>query len=242
MTATRFDTAGTIINDVAVEVGLAAVSDPFASTDPLFVMLVRLLKVAGRDLALERHWQQLVREATIATTGADSGVYDLPSDFVSMVDQSGWDRTNDRELSGPVSPQVWQYRQAVAVDPVRVEFRVAQNQIQLWPQPPAEGLTIAFEYRTRMWVQASGSSEPDKDAPTATADTVLFDPHLITRALKVRFLEAKGMDTAAALADYQRTLRVVAGTEPAPVLDLNGARYGERLVSTANYPATGFGS
>ena len=56
----RWDDAGTIINDAAVEVGLSAVADPFASADPAFVQLCRLLTSAGRELLGMHQWHKFV--------------------------------------------------------------------------------------------------------------------------------------------------------------------------------------
>lgn len=222
----RFDTAVDILNDVAVEVGLASVSDPFASQNALWVQLVRLLKTAGRDLvsAREGGWQHLVREATITTQVGDTGVYAVPSDYVSLTDQTARETTNQRLLSGPRSAQEWQYLKASGAVSVYPQFRIAQSQVWLWPQPPQAGLVVRFEYRSRNWVQSSGATAPDRDAPTASSDTLLFDPHLLSRALILRWKEAKGLDTSAALADYQRALDSVIGQEPGKVLPVGGPR------------------
>lgn len=236
----RFDSAVTILNDVAVEVGLASVSDPFGSSDALWVQLVRLLKTAGRDLVVARHWQHLVREATITTQNGDTGVYAVPADFISLADQTIWETTDQRQVAGPRTPQEWQAMKASGAVPVGPHFRIAQSQVWLYPAPPEAGLTIRFEYRSRNWVQSSGAASPDKDAPTASSDLLLFDPHILSRALKVRWLEAKGFDTTGAVADFQRALDSAA-SDPGQVLRLDGrgGLYGRGLTG-ANIPDSGW--
>jgi len=103
-----FDTAGSIINDALVEVGLAAVADPFADSDSNVIQMCTLLKSKGREILRQRFWTQMRGEHTF-TTVAGTPTYALPSDFHSMVDQSGWNRTNRLPLGGPLSPQEWQY-------------------------------------------------------------------------------------------------------------------------------------
>ena len=92
----RQDTANTIINRVAVEVGLTAVTDPVADADPAFKQLTGLLTAAGQELVELHQWQVLRQEYEFTTVAAtDTGIYDLPADFSYMIDQSGWDQTNN---------------------------------------------------------------------------------------------------------------------------------------------------
>lgn len=243
--ALGFDTATTVINDAAKELGLisATVSDPFASTDPNMVQLCALLKSAGQEILREHDWSQSIKEYTFTTVAGDYQ-YDLPADFMRMLDQSGWNRSTSWPLGGPLSPQVWQYFAASSAGPtITVHFRIQQREIRLYPTTtmPAD-YTIAFEYMSRYWVQASGQSSGNKEAPTASTDTLLYDRLLLVRALKLAFLKAKGFDTTSAQGDYDRTLRAVMGDEPAPILRLDGGGGGVHLLDLANVPDTGYGS
>ena len=64
MTAAWLQTAGDIVNAVAVDVGLDEASDPFASSDRAFVRLCSLLNGAGQELCLSRDWAALTRQGT----------------------------------------------------------------------------------------------------------------------------------------------------------------------------------
>jgi hypothetical protein len=103
-----FDTAGQIINDALVEVGLSSVTDPFSDLDPNVVQMQTLLKTVGRETLREHSWTILRKQATF-TTVQGTPSYAIPSDFYVMEDQSGWNRTNRLPLGGPLSPQEWQY-------------------------------------------------------------------------------------------------------------------------------------
>lgn len=236
-----YDTAANIISDVAVEVGLGAVSDAFASTDANVAQLRSLLKSTGRAMVLRHAWLQQRKEYSFTTSG--SGTYSLPADFQRMVDQSGWNRTNRRPLQ-PASPQEWQYLKAALGGTVySVLFRPHDSTLELWPQPDPSGETVAFEYMSRYWVQSSGATSPDKDAPTANGDTVKLDVQLATRALKLAFLRAKGFDTTAAQQEFEEAFDSVASANAgaAPVLSLAGPPLAEKLLDMTNAPATGFG-
>lgn len=156
-----FDTAANIINDAAVEIGLGSVTDPFTSQDANFAQLCRLLKSCGRELVMARNWTYLRKEFTF-TTVANKSVYSMPTDFLRMYDQTGWNRTNRLPLGGPLSPQEWQYLKARLVGVVfTVLFRPMNRTIAVYPDTntPA-GYQIAFEYGSNYWVQSTTASNP----------------------------------------------------------------------------------
>jgi len=82
------------------------------------------------------------------------------------------------------------------------------------------------------------------DAPVANSDTVNFDSNLMSRCLKLAWLEAKGLDTTAAAADYNQAL---AGSfdddSQGPTLRVTGPSVMRQpLLSYRNIPDSGFGS
>ncbi len=152
MSSFAFATAGSIINDAAVEVGLSALADPYASTDQNFTQLCGLLKSLGQDLWRVKQWTQLQQVYTF-TTVLNQGRYDLPADFGLMIDQTQWNRTNRLPLGGPLSPQEWEYLKAFQTGVVfTVLFRPMNRQLWLYPDTatPAD-FVIAFEYVSRFW-------------------------------------------------------------------------------------------
>ena len=235
-----YDTALNILSDTAVELGLGAVSDPYGSTDANIVQLRGLLKRVGRNLAKKRAWKQLLKEHTFSTTGTAS--YNLPADFGAMVDQTGWDRTNDSPLS-VVTPQEWQYLQATGTDfALRVLFRTYDLTLKVHPASTT-GSTIAFEYLSRYWVAASGGTTGTKDAPTANTDNILFEPDLIVPVLKYAWKKEKGFEASGAFEDAQLAYNDAAGANAgaSPVLPLNAEDDCVRFLDMGNAPSTGFG-
>jgi hypothetical protein len=169
-TSTKYDTAGNIINDVAAEVGLGLVADPFSSTDANFVQLCRLLKSTGRMLTFRNDWTQL-RGEFVFTTVANQSQYTLPPDFNNMIDQTGWNRTNRLPIGGPVDPQMWQYLKARLSQVVfNVLFRQMQGRWNLFPDTNTpSGYQIAFEYNSKWWV---GGNLTTPSSPPAWAGGV----------------------------------------------------------------------
>ncbi len=238
-----YDTVANIVGDVAIECGLPAVSDVFASTDSNVVQLRTLLKSVGRALVLKHEWLQTTKEHTFVTTSATS--YALPADFQAYVDQTGWNRTSQVPLQ-PVSPQQWQRLKAQEDSAsYAVLFRPRDTTLEVWPQPPASGETIAFEYRSSHWVRATASASPDKDAPTVNTDVVHLGVQLITRALKFKFLRDKGFDAAEAWEEFKAAFEaeMSANIGAAPVLSLTPGMCKDSCNSEFGFAvgATGFG-
>lgn len=233
-------TAGQILNMVATEAGLPEASDPYASTNAYFVQMRTLLKSAGMEIGQARDWKVLEREATITGDGVTTS-WALPSDFLRMKDGSGYDRSEDRAFGGPVSAKGWQRLKASGVVPsMRPLYRVQGGRMVFF-EAPAAGSTLAYEYVSRYWVASDGAAAGDSYFPAASGDVVLFDPHMVTRLVKAKFRQAKGFDTTADFADYDRALEAAAGLEPAPVLSLGGCATSERFIDTLNLPDTGYG-
>jgi hypothetical protein len=243
----RFDTAGTIINQAAAEVGLVPVSNPYLSTDPSFVQMTYLLSSAGRELLGAHQWQRFVQTHTITTVvPPDTGNYDLPADFGWIIDQTGWSPTAGGAglpLGGPLSEQDWTYlvNTNLAASTIYISFKQADGQFQVLPQPPPDNTIINFEYMSRYWVAtALAPTVLAKDAPTATDDVVLFEPVLIMKLLKLRFLEAKGFDTTAAMGQFANVFSQWTGKDTSTAV-LNMARVrtfpylGWRNVPETNY-------
>lgn len=241
----RWDTAGNVINDAAVECGLTAASDPFASLDPAFIQLCRILTSACRELIGMHQWQRFVAEHSILTTALDTGQYTLPTDFLYMIDQTGWSSTSGLPLGGPLSAVDWQYITKSGLGPqtVYVSFREAEGEFWILPNDPVTaGITITFEYIRNTFALAAADGTTAINRLTASGDTVLFPPILIMKLLKLRFLEAKGFDTTAALGQLNTALATwLPKDKSAPVLNMAGRRTYPYL-DYRNVPETNFGS
>ena len=199
-----------------------------------------------RDRLQTYPWEQLVRSEQFITQAADSGIYELPVDFAYMINQTGWERSENVPLFGPLSAQAWTYllgRDLVSYT-IYASFRQAQGQFWLFPQPPAEGLDINYEYISRNWVEDSSSPGTYDDKVKAAGDKVLYEAILFERLLKTRFLEARGFDSQKALDQYVLSLDAWGARDKgAPVL--NAGRGGwvyPYLDSYNNTPDTNFGT
>lgn len=156
-----FDTAGNIIADSAVELGLVAFankpSDVFGSTDPNIGLLCQLIKSVGRDLMREHQWTNLQNFWVFQTTSS-VGRYALPSDYDRVIDQTTWNRSIRLPLQ-PASPQVFEYLKGrMASTTYNILWRVLQGKFHAYPDDTTPGsYTISYEYMSRWWVIPSGT-------------------------------------------------------------------------------------
>lgn len=242
----RFETANTIINRVALEVGLATDTDPVSSTNEHFQQLQGLLDGCGQELVELHPWQGLMRPwEKVTAVPPDTGDYDLPDDFAYMINQTGWDQTNNVALGGPLGAQDWAYLEGrdLVSQSIYASFRLAQNKIRLFPQPPPNGLTIKFIYISRNWLlEQNGTTY--RDTIGTGSDVVLYEPIMIMKFLKCKFLEAKGMDSSAARIEFENMLQARMGAdEGAPILNAaNNSRGFPYLHPYFNTGDTGFGT
>jgi len=240
MAGVSFETIGTILADAAIELGLVtSLGDPYGSNDQNVVLLRQLAISVGRELVGKRDWSHLKKQTTVSLVNG-TYVYALPNDFARYIDGSGWNRTTQLPLGGPVDSLEWQDFQARSVSGTYTLYvRIVNN--ELWFHPtPSSAQTAAYEYISSYWVKPSGQSAPTTDRPTANTDTIHFEPLLFLRALKLKWLRQKGLDTSAAQDDFDERYQQVASQDgAAPALRLAGGSSGLR---DPIVPDTGFGS
>lgn len=247
MPITTVTTANNILNRVAAECGLEPVEDAYSTPDPAFIQMRYLLNAAGEELVQAYPWEVLIKEHQIITAPLDTGNYPLPDDFLYMINQTGWERNQQVPLFGPLTPQEWQYLigSNLVSSTIYASFRLQEGLFRIFPQPPPENLNIHFEYVSKNWVSDAGEPVPTlKEEVTVSTDIPLYDRTLITRYLKVKFLEAKGFDSTKAQDDFNQTFSFLTGQDKgAQVLNAGGWNRGYPYLDTfRNLPDTNYGS
>lgn len=185
--------------------------------------------------------------ATDLTFSKDT--YPENDDFDRFINGTAWDRTNRWALLGPDSPQLDEYhRSGIVTTGPRRHFRQVGNLIagtyRIWPPPQTVDtpFQIAWEYATLNWVRTAGNVL--QASMTADTDMPILDSQAIVMDVKWRFLQMKGISTAASLQteanDYIQQL--IARDGGAPTL-MMGRRYSPYLIGTwqvpdGNWPGT----
>ena len=170
--------------------------------------------------------------------------YEMPSTFKWFLNRTMWDRTNQWELIGPISPQVdeWQRSGVITTGPRRRWRQIGTqvgsvhaNMWRLWPPPTASGsypATLVFEYEAKTWARdAAGAA---LESMTEDDDYPVIDAQAIILSTKWRLWQAKGFAYAALQAEYiDYTSRLAARDGGAPDLTLAKPFRGTELLTSA---------
>jgi hypothetical protein len=234
-----------LLNRVAAEVGLTPVADPWSDGAQHFLQMRHLLQTAGEELTLAHVWEWQQNSHQITTQALDTGDYDLPDDFLQMLDQTGWERSSNVPLFGPLSAQDWTYllgRDLVS-HTIYASFRIKEGKFSIFPQPPPAGLDINFEYQSSNWVSDGQPTPTLSGTVSSGSELVLFDRTLISRYLKLKWLESKGFDTTKPQDDFNLVFGSLIGKDKGgEILSVGGGNRGiPYLDSYRSTPDSGFG-
>lgn len=232
-----------IVQDVQDELGLPRASAVAAASTPTERQMLGLLNREGNSLLKVCEWPKLIALATITTVSGTSD-YAVESDFDRLVDQTAWDRANDREMLGPDTPQVdrWYRESDTATSGIYRRYRYIGGYLRIWPTPDTNGQEIVYEYVSKNWVQPNSGS--NKARMTIDTDVPLLDENILALGLKWRFLNAKGLDATAIKAEYDMYLDIVKGSEKGGgPLSMEGYGGGDTIfVDMTNAPDSGYGA
>jgi hypothetical protein len=204
-----------------------------------------LLQTAGEELTLAYTWEFQQTPHQITTGALDQGNYDLPTDFLQMIDQTGWERASNVPLLGPLSAQDWTYllgRDLVS-QTIYASFRLKEGKLSIFPQPPPAGLDINFEYQSTNWITDGAPTPTLSDTVVSGSEIVLFDRTLISRYLKVKWLQAKGFDTTKPQDDFNLVFGAITSKDMGAEI-INAGRSGRTypyLDGRFNLPDSGYG-
>ena len=232
-------TVNQILTRVAVEAGLTFDSDPFASTREEYIQLKSLLQTACEDLCLAHPWEFLLKQFDIVTTFG-TREYNLPDDFLSFVDETGWNLSDDEPIY-LLSPQQWRAIEADDIDPIDYGFRIIGGKINFIQKNIPDGIELRFEYLSRYFVAPATNPTTPTDSIETGADIILYDRTLITRYLKALWFEAKGFDSGTAQAAFAQIFDMLIGKDKGGQTLKAGGPRGFRLISNANIPDHGYG-
>lgn len=186
------------------------------------------------------------QEATSSNTGAtytfSEVLFEPPSDFDRLIDSTQWDKSKHWQMLGPETAQQreWLRSGYISTGP-RVRYWQMGGYWQIWP-PLGADETLATEYVSKWWIQATGAVAPTKEIYTVDTDTCIFPDPLMRALIKLKYFEAKGFDTTALYREYlaQRDL-AFAHDSGSPNLSM-APRPATALLGWGNIPDSGYGT
>lgn len=231
-----------VVQQTMVEMGLSKPPEAVSSQDVTVQQMVALLNRAGNDMVIGYPWQHLTKEylfntstATPSTDGLTLSV-PMPSDWSYFLDQTQWDRTNHWPLLGPKTAQEWQWlKGGLLSSGPRIRYRVVGGLLELFPGAQTAS-DIAMEYVSDGWCKDTQVEGKFYNVPTSDSDLVLFDQWVISAYLKLKYWEAKGLDTTAYAKDFLTVWEARIGkNKGAPVLTM-APRARSMLIGVNNIP------
>lgn len=239
-------TLSAIVQNVAGMVAFPVPTDPAGSTDPAVQQMVQACNMAGIELLSMYDWQELVKSfdinITADTPGQKEKAFALPDDFFDWIDQTNWNATNQFPSLGPVSPQMWQQLLIRTTLPtLSFYWQVRGSQIYVLA-PPTSTQVMKFFYLSQAWVVDADNATITKNRVQKNGDTVLLDATLVTLYTRVKWLEMKGLDSSAAMRDFQVAFENRKGAEKgAPVLSMARDFRFPYIQPLSSTPDTGYG-
>lgn len=239
-------TLSAIVQNVASMVAFPVPSDPAGDPDPTVQQFVQAANMAGIELLTMYDWQELVKNYQIPiqsdTNGQKQKAFPLPEDFFDWIDQTNWNATTQFPSLGPVSPQMWQQLLIRTTLPtLSFYWQVRDNMIYVLAPPNSPQVMNVF-YLSQAWVQDQDDPTLYKNRITKNGDKALLDPTLITLYTRVKWLEMKGLDSSAAMRDFQIAYENRKGAEKgAPVLSMARSYTYPYIQPLINTPDTGYG-
>lgn len=181
------------------------IGNPDAQISQLLGLLEESLEALVRRP--ERGWQTLTREALFVTKAEEvqGSLSDLAPGLVWITDDTLFNRTTRLPIYGPLTPEERQVSKALQVAGPYYRFWVTNDQLHMFPVPPA-GHLIAFEYvSTYAWASES-SPRTYRDAPAEETDVCVIPRDIVLADLRWRWREAKGLEYAQAFQDFEMLL------------------------------------
>lgn len=207
----------TVVQNACDRIGIQRPSAAYSSSDQQIIQIVGLAQQEGIDLAKRHTWQALTTEKTFTSIAAETQTGAIPTDFDRIIDGTFFNRSQTRQVQGPLTPEQWQFHKGVVATTIVEAYRIRGSAILLTPTPAA-GQTYAYEYVSKNWCESSGGT--DQALWAADTDTGILSEELMTLGIIWRWQKAKGLDYAESFRTYELQIAVAASRDGGkPVLN-----------------------
>jgi hypothetical protein len=212
-----------IVRNAHQELALTAPVSVQGSQDLQVQQMQALLNREAKALSQRTDWTALTFETNFTTVATENqGVLaTIAPNIKFVVNDTIYNRTLRRPVFGPLSPQVWQQREAMFIAGPWNQFRIQNGFIKFIPIPVA-GQQCFFEYVSKA-VAVTADGLTTKTDFTLDTDVGLLDEELLTLGLIWRFKKAKGLDYEADIKEYEvQVLNAIGRDGSKPTLSANG--------------------
>lgn len=226
----------TLIQDAAKRVKLDSPTVVTTSTDTLVTQMRELADQVGDDLSRRADWQELRKEVTFyARATTDQGyLVSIASDFDRLVDESLWNRTQVRQVEGPITADEWQRDRASGFSGPQIKYTTRGGKLLVEPAQTS-GDTLALEYISQQWCESTAGTGLTQFADDS--DLVKLPERIFKLGLIAKYLEVNGASYAEAKDEYEFAIETHTGNVSGKrVLFLGGGP----PVAAVNIPSNNF--
>jgi hypothetical protein len=239
-------TLASVIETASNLLSLPNPADAAGSTDPNVVLMRTVANLSSLEMLNLYEWSSLTKMGEIdvfnaappSGTDATETAFDLPADFYRFIDQTQWNAAMRFPAVGPVAPQGWM---TYMVFPISANFtltwQVREGKIYFLNAPPTPGQKFRFMYLSKALVQDADNPDLYKNVATKNGDKFVLDGILMSLFTRVKWLEAKGFDSAAAMRDFMAAFDSRVGAQKgANILNMAGGRHDYPYIGIGNLP------
>lgn len=246
-TTPYYSYTGNVTNGSATITNLSSTTG--LTTNPTYFMVVGtgivqdcFITAVDAGLMTATMNQAATASATGATLTFSQVLYTPPADFDSQIDRTHWDKSKHWEMLGPSTPQQreWLKSGYISTGP-RIRYWYQGGLFVIWP-PLGVTDSLSYEYKSKYWIYAASATSTSKSLFTVDTDTCIYPDSLMRAVIKLKYLEAKGMDTTAAFRDYTKHRDMaIANDAGSPTLSMN-PRPSSVLIGWENIPDANYGT
>lgn len=198
--------------EVAKRLGIAVPSGLFGTPNRAAAQLGGILNEVLEDLTERWNWPQAIRQASFQmVAGTDQGPVEqtIGGGFKDLVPDSGWNRTRNTHLIGPVNAVGWASLRAYPARGILDTFRMMEGRLHIDSPQAQVNDVITFEYYSTHVVQVSAGGF--SQTYTADNDVCLLPDSVLRAGLSAFWKQVKGFSYA----EEKRKYELVAGNAAA---------------------------
>lgn len=209
------------VQNACAQLNLEVPTVVFASLEPDIVSMRTLANVEASELLRRHDWQAQRKENAYLTVATETQTGIFPSDYNRMINGTFQNRTLNRPVWGPLTPQEWQREKALPIYTSPNYAFIERSGAILFTPTPTAGNAVYFEYISKNIVTDVALAA--KEYFTADTDTFNLDEKMIELGLIWRFKASKGLNYTQEFQTYENMVNNQTGQEqPSPTISLDG--------------------
>ncbi len=229
----------TAVQNACAQLNLEVPTVVFASLETDIIAMRTLANVEASELLRRHNWQALRKENHYVTVATETQTGIFPSDYSRMVNGTFQNRTLNRPVWGPLTPQAWQREKALPIYTSPNYAFIERSGAILFTPTPSAGNDVYFEYISKNIVTDTGGTP--KEYFTVDSDVFNIDEKMLELALIWRYKASKGLNYTQEFQTYDNMItNQVSQEQPAQTISLDGRSprymYGMPTIKEGSWP------